>query len=140
MNPYQNFKKSIYFLLICGMSIITISCKKENPNELCGIWAIDKMTVDGKKFQQYLNVNTFSLKCVDNSAYFHGSLYFPADDNAKWNFIETDSEKFLQIKSSIKIYNNKFNIKIKQLENGQFHLTMKNNRTTISAFKILNGK
>lgn len=117
-----------------------ISCKKENPIQLCGVWVIDKMSINNISFEKQLKVNTFLLKCEDNSAFFHGSTLFPADEKAKWKFDESGDGKILEIHSSVKIYNDRFKIHIEELETGQQHMILKSDKVYISAFKLIDGK
>lgn len=62
--------------MILFLLIFLNSCEKENPRELCGVWAIDKMTVNAMPFEKFLQVNTISFKCKDNSAFLSGSIYY----------------------------------------------------------------
>jgi hypothetical protein len=137
MDSFNNYKKFKSIIFIIFLSVLFCSCKKENPRELCGVWVIDKMTVNGKRFDKFLNVNTISFECKDNSAYFHGSIYFEPDSKAKWEITKIGSQNNLKINSSIKIYNDNFKITVNKKLNGQLHLFLKSNKVDISALKII---
>jgi len=130
-------KRNGFYSTLLLLLILLYSCEKENPRQLCGVWAIDKMNVNGKSFEKFLNVNTISFKCKDNSAFIHGSIYYEGDNKAKWKVIETDGKNNLKIESSIKIYNDNFDIRIDKEPNGQLHLYLKSPKIEISALKII---
>ncbi len=129
--------KSKLLISIFFLSLLFSSCEKENPKELCGTWVIKKMTVDGKEFDKLLYVNTISFSCKDNLAYFHGSIHFDKDEKAKWKLTKNDNNNILNISSTIKIYNDNFDIKIDKEKNGQPHLALKSSKVAISALKII---
>lgn len=137
---YQKKKKIKLLIVTFFSSIFLISCEKENPRELCGVWAIDKMTVNGKAFDNFLNVNTISFTCKDNSAFLHGSMYYKQDNKAKWKVITEKGENNLKIESSIKIYNDNFKVNIEKESNGQLHLFLKSPKVYISALKIIEDR
>ena len=132
--------KKVFIGVVCSLSLLFSSCKKENPRELCGVWAINKMTVNGKAFEKFLNVNTISFACKNNSAYLHGSIYFNPDSKAKWELTKIDNYDILKINSSIKIYNDNFKVKINKEKNGQLHLFLQSNTVDISALKIIEDR
>ena len=132
--------KKVIIGVVCSLSLLFSSCKKENPREICGVWAIDKMTVNRKVFEKFLNVNTISFTCKDNSAYLHGSIYFKPDNKAKWELTKIDNYYILKINSSIKIYNDNFKVRINKEKNGQLHLFLKSNTVDISALKIIEDR
>ena len=129
--------KKVIFVAVCFLSLLFTSCEKENPRELCGVWSINKMTVNGKEFDKFLNVNTISFTCRDNSAYLHGSVYFKPDTKAKWELTKMDGQNILKINSSIKIYNDNFKININEEKSGQLHLFLKSTTVNLSALKII---
>jgi len=137
---YQKKRKIKLLIWSLFLSILLISCEKENPRELCGVWVIDKMTVEGKPIEGFLSVNTMSFKCNDNSAYFHGTINSKDDNNAKWKVIEEDNQSNLKIESSLGIYNGNFEIVIDKKANGQLHLLLKSPKTQISALKIIEDR
>jgi hypothetical protein len=126
---------SVLFLLI-----FLVACEKENPRELCGVWVIDKMTVESKPFEKFLQVNTISFKCEDNSVFISGSMFYERDSRAKWKITKIKNQNNLKIESSIKIFNDNFKVSINKKSNGQLHLSLKSKKVEISALKIIEDR
>lgn len=133
---YKNEKIRL-IILTFFLSIIFISCEKGNPNDLCGVWTIHKMTLNNKPFENFLVVNTISFSCEENTAFLHASLYYKQDNKAKWKLKKINGDYNLEIDSSIDLFNDNFKVKIERVSNGQLHLLLKSPKLYISAFKIV---
>lgn len=133
---YQKDKIRLIILTVF-LSIIFISCENENPRDLCGVWTIDKMTLNNKPFKKFLLVNTISFSCEENTAFLHASLYYKQDSKARWKIKKINGDYNLEIDSSIDLFNDNFKVKIERVSNGQLHLFLKSPKLYISAFKII---
>ena len=137
---YQKKRKIKLLFLALFFSTFLLSCEKENPRELCGVWVINKMKVENKPFEKLLQVNTISFKCEDNSAFISGSMFYERDSKAKWKITKIENQNNLDIKSSIKIFNDNFKVSINKESNGQLHLSLKSKKVAISALKIIEDR
>lgn len=92
-------RKFLKHITLLAIFLSFLSCKKENPKQLCGLWSIDKMLYNGKRCDQLLLINTITFNCAGNLVKLNA--FDNSDNNAIWKLIEENDKNILEIKSKI---------------------------------------
>lgn len=126
--------------IILTLTLLTLfGCGKNVEEQLNGSWVIKEIKVDGRDFTNYLYVNSFGFDTKEQECWFHASAYFNEDLHAKWEVIKTAEGEIdsLNIKSSIKVYNDKFKVFLTNDGNrGQPQMKLVSHSVCIDAYKI----
>jgi hypothetical protein len=106
-------------------------------DKLCGQWAIEKITYNGKDYKEDLYIN-FIVFEKDDKISIPGSVHFKKDSFSRWKIITEDNKNYkISIVCNDTVFKGLYNIKfIKDYDNKLLGIEMTSDSTFIRANKF----